>query len=140
LSAKASPACLRAWRNYPEECRTPHGGALIFACFSDMEPIASVCAGELQHCRARAASPQVGAVVRDFKDRAFPMAEERWSVASGRHYQRGIWKNGKAKNERNTGPGRSPPPISDDRHPGSHCVWQSHGFNDQGGIIGARAK
>jgi len=31
--------------------------------------------------RTRAAPPHSGAVVRDFKDHAFPMAEEKWSVA-----------------------------------------------------------
>ena len=42
---------------------------------------ASVLAGQRQHFSARAAQPQSGAVVRDFKNHAFPMAEERWSVA-----------------------------------------------------------
>jgi hypothetical protein len=43
--------------------------------------IASVRAGAARHCRARPASPHSGAVVRDFKKQAFPMAEEKWSVA-----------------------------------------------------------
>jgi hypothetical protein len=50
--------------------------------------IASVPAGEHQHYHARAASPRSGAVVRDFKKRAFPMAEERWSVALAGFIQR----------------------------------------------------
>jgi hypothetical protein len=32
--------------------------------------------------------PQSGAVVRDFKNHAFPMAEERWSVAVAGFIQR----------------------------------------------------
>jgi hypothetical protein len=42
---------------------------------------ASVLAGGRWHFSARVAQPQSGAVVRDFKNHAFPMAEERWSVA-----------------------------------------------------------
>jgi hypothetical protein len=36
---------------------------------------ASVLAGERQHFSARAAQPQSGAVVRDFKNHVNPMAE-----------------------------------------------------------------
>jgi hypothetical protein len=61
--------------------------------------IASVPAGEHQHCHTRAASPRSGAVVRDFKKRAFPMAEERWSVAHGQGNGKGKMVNGKGKNE-----------------------------------------
>jgi hypothetical protein len=42
---------------------------------------ASVLAGECQHCRTRTAWPQIRRSRRDFKKHAFPMAEERWSVA-----------------------------------------------------------
>jgi hypothetical protein len=53
--------------------------------------IASVSAGEHQHCHTRAASPRSGAVVRDFKKRAFPMAEERWSVAVAKAMEKEKW-------------------------------------------------
>jgi hypothetical protein len=49
---------------------------------------ASVLAGQRQHFGARTAQPQSGAVVRDFKNHAFPMAEERWSVAVAGFIQR----------------------------------------------------
>jgi hypothetical protein len=38
-------------------------------------------------------SRKSGAVVRDFKNHAFPMAEERWSVASGRDLFNAFRKN-----------------------------------------------
>ena len=86
---------------------------------------ASVRAGEGGHCRTRAAPPKSGAFVRDFKDRAFPMAEERWSVARGREelnpFGRGL-QAGK----------------SDNCDAGSDFIGKSHSLDDEGGVTGRR--
>jgi hypothetical protein len=52
-----------------------------FTRFSKRFLFASVRGGERQHCRARSSSPHKRRSRRDFKKLAFPMAEERWSVA-----------------------------------------------------------
>jgi hypothetical protein len=60
---------------------------------------ASIRAAKRGHCRARAASPRSGAVVRDFKKHAFPMAEERWSVAVAGIYSTLFGKTCKHENQ-----------------------------------------
>jgi len=59
---------------------------------------ASVPAVERQDFSARTAQPQSGAVVRDFKNHAFPMAEERWSVALARSHSMPFGKSCKPEN------------------------------------------
>jgi len=75
---------LSADRNSPDNSR-----GLLYA---------SVRAGERQHCRARAAPPRSGAVVRDFKDHAFPMAEERWSVPIRQEHSKRFDREFQARN------------------------------------------
>jgi hypothetical protein len=82
LRAKGWVTDLRARRRIVR--RSPPGwGWMIMslAVYAHKFHFASVRAAQRPRCRARAASQPQGSVVRDFKERAFPMAEERWSVA-----------------------------------------------------------
>ena len=71
-------------------------------------------------------SRQTGRSRRNSNERAFPMAEERWSVARGRRQLTFAGANEQAQND------------SDHRHPRSQFIRQPHRFDDQAGITRRR--